>query len=469
MKVAFVHYHLKTGGVATVLRQQVTALQHTCDCLVLSGDRAMTAELPCRIIEIPELGYDRPGTSRPNADKIADQVQTALKQKWPEGCDILHIHNPLIAKNRQFLNIIKRLRQSGINLFLQIHDFAEDGRPTVYYSDEYPVDCHYGVINVRDKKILQKAGLEDTGLHYLPNAIEPLPLETTAKRNPLVLYPVRAIRRKNIGEAILLSLFFQGGRRLAITQPPNSPTDTLSYRDWVRWINDNRLPVVVEAGKSTPFPQLVGEAESMVTTSITEGFGFSFLEPWTAGKWLWGRRLNGVCADFEANGIQLDGLYDHLNIPLSWIDTERYSHYWRKAVVDAAAHYAYPIADDVIDRALSHLIQSKRIDYGMLNERLQCQVVERLLRDPSAMKTLVAMNPYLDDPGTTRGRSSVIEYNRQAVLDHYGLEQYRNRLMAIYDRVARYRVCHRIDKQVVIKAFFDLDHFSLLQWGGYEP
>jgi hypothetical protein len=67
------------------------------------------------------------------------------------------------------------------------------------------------------------------------------------------------------------------------------------------------------------------------------------------------------------------------------------------------------------------------------------------------------------------GRSATIENNRQAVLTHYGLEPYRIRLLAIYDQVVGNRVRHRIDKAAVVEAFFDLDRFPLLKWGGYEP
>ena len=466
MKIALVHYHLKTGGVTTVLKQQVAALQPACECLVLTGDRA-NAELPCKILEIQRLGYDQPGARPINAERVAGQVMDALNQHWPGGCDIIHVHNPLIAKNSHFLGIIKLLQQAGATLFLQLHDFAEDGRPTVYYLEEYPVDCHYGVINMRDKKIMQKAGLEDTGLHYLPNAINPLPTETSIGHKPLVLYPVRAIRRKNIGEAILLSMFLPKGKRLAITQPPNSPADAVSYRDWVRWISDNRLPVDVEAGRKMPFARLVGEAESVVTTSISEGFGFSFLEPWTARKWLWGRRLGDVCEDFENTGIHLDGLYDYLGIPLEWIDTDLLSQCWKMAVADAARSYDYPIVNETINRVFANLIHSGQIDFGMLNETLQRQVVARLIKDPASRKTLLSMNPHLDGAGTITGQSRTIDHNRQAVLAHYGLEQYRARLTMIYDQVARTRVSQKIDKKVVIDAFLDLDRFSLLKWGRY--
>jgi hypothetical protein len=158
MKIAFVHYHLKTGGVTTVLRRQIAAIQGACETLVLTGDRAAN-ELPCKVVEIPGLGYDQPGAFPTAPDMVAERVLKALSEKWPGGCDVLHVHNPTLAKNRQFLQIIKRLQQSGVNLFLQIHDFAEDGRPHVYFEEEYPENCHYGVINTRDAKSLLAAGL----------------------------------------------------------------------------------------------------------------------------------------------------------------------------------------------------------------------------------------------------------------------------------------------------------------------
>jgi hypothetical protein len=79
MKIAFVHYHLKTGGVTTVLKAaDCMAIQGACDVLVLTGDRA-AAELPCKVVEIPELGYDQPGISKPPVpDRVAQRVLKAL-------------------------------------------------------------------------------------------------------------------------------------------------------------------------------------------------------------------------------------------------------------------------------------------------------------------------------------------------------------------------------------------------------
>jgi hypothetical protein len=467
MKIAFIHYHLKTGGVTTVLRQQVAALEKTCDCLVLTGDRA-GAELPCEIVEIPGLGYDRPGALPTGPDPIVERVREALKDMWPSGCDVLHIHNPILAKNRQFLQILKGLQQFGIRLFLQVHDFAEDGRPKAYFEADYPADCHYGVINARDAGFLLRAGLERTGVHLLPNAVNGLPGCSNSDRKAKILYPVRAIRRKNLGEAILLTLYLKNGQRIVITQPPNSPADMRSYGDWVRWVEEKRLPMDFEAGTTTPFPELVEQSESMLTTSIAEGFGFSFLEPWTAGKWLWGRRLDSVCADFEKKGIRLDFLYDRLRIPLAWIDGNAFARSWRRAVDAAAAHYGRTLRTDETDQALVRLVNREVIDYGLLNEKFQRQVLGRLLDRPACKRTLIDLNPWLENTGVVSGSTAVIEHNRRSVSRHYGAASYRTRLLDIYDRVVCHPVHQCIDKTTLLNQFFDLDHFPLLKWGPYE-
>ena len=61
MKVAILHYHLKTGGVTTVIERQVEALQGLCDFVVLSGDRDKT-RLSCPMVDIPELDYPKLST-----------------------------------------------------------------------------------------------------------------------------------------------------------------------------------------------------------------------------------------------------------------------------------------------------------------------------------------------------------------------------------------------------------------------
>jgi hypothetical protein len=467
MKIAFLHYHLKTGGVSTVLKQQISALKDRCEVLVLTGDNADTV-LPCRVVEIPGLGYDHPDIPASAPKTTAERILKTLSDMWPGGCDVLHIHNPTLAKNQNLIHCIKWLQTLGVTLFLQIHDFAEDGRPGAYSQESYPEDCHYGVINTRDKQILVDAGLKPSGVHLIPNAIYPLPLKTGHLSEGLVLYPVRAIRRKNIGEAILLSLYLLPGQYLGITLPPNSIRDMASYQDWQAYVKRNHLNVHFEIGLRHDYAKLVGTASSMLTTSITEGFGFSFLEPWTAGKMLWGRRLEDICTDFEENGLCLDFLYDRLDIPLAWFDAKLFYKAWQKAVTYAAGTYRHPVDPERIHQHSTHLARRGVIDFGLLNERYQRQILSHVLSNPEAKRQLKSLNPRLSFSLSGGDMSEILENNHRIVTAHYGVETYREKLLSIYERVVHKPVHQRVDKQVLLDAFFDLEGFSLLQWGAYE-
>jgi hypothetical protein len=466
MKIVFLHYHLKTGGVTTVLRGQIAAIRKVCDTLVITGDRAGTA-LPCEVVEIPEIGYDLP-ESPPHAPQlVADKILKAISNAWPRGCDVLHVHNPTLAKNRCFLRVLNRLQKAGIHLFLQIHDFSEDGRPGAYFREPYPADCHYGVINSRDREILIRAGLDAAGVHLVPNAIHPLPVETR-RPEPLVLYPIRAIRRKNLGEAILLSLFLRNSQRLDVTQPPNSPQDIASYGAWKHYVKEKRLNVNFDVGQKVDFFALVGAAASMVTTSIAEGFGFSFLEPWTAGLLLWGRKLGEVCRDFELNGVRLDHLYDRLEVPFDWFEADAFFQRWQTAALAAADAYNYALAPEVLNHRLAAMRHGKMVDFGNLDETSQRQILSRLLTDAAARASLISLNPWIEHAGVASESAEIIANNRKAVADRYGPALYRERLSTIYDRVAHHPVRHRIDKRVLLDAFFDLERFPLLKWSAYD-
>jgi hypothetical protein len=466
MKIAFVHYHLKTGGVTTVIRRQIAALQGLGEALILTGDRS-TGAWSCPIIEIPGLGYDRPHAASPSPDRIAEQVLGKLAAAGFGGCDILHVHNPLLAKNRSFLQILKRLRQAGINLFLQVHDFAEDGRPDLYFVESYPRNCHYGVINGRDYHMLIKAGLDPAGVHLIPNTVGPEKRPHGPAGRPMVLYPVRAIRRKNIGEALMLSLFIRSGQRIAITQPPNSPQDIGSYQDWVAWATAKKIPLDFEIGRKANYDDLVSGAASMITTSISEGFGLAFLEPWPAGKLLWGRRLSDVCQDFENGGICLKALYDRLQVPLDWIDIHAFSRAWRQAVSKASRAYAFRIPAHQAETAFSHMTRDACIDFGLLSEPFQRQVLDRLIGDPSTRADIAALNPWIAVPRRSTDHRALINANSRAVQRAYGMKRHRRRLLQAYAQVTDHPVEHRIDKRVLQGAFIDLDRFPLLKWSPY--
>jgi hypothetical protein len=469
MNVAFIHYHLKPGGVTTVISDQVKALQNAGGhALVLTGE-VFHAPFPTKPVIINGLGYDGTNQTEHSPDMVASAIIDAIDRHFKGNCHLVHIHNPTLAKNKFFLSVLKLLQIKGIKLFLQIHDFAEDGRADLFFREPYPANCHYGVINRRDYHILLNAGLKKKGLHYLPNSISPLTTYSNdLEANINVVYPIRAIRRKNIGEAVLLSLFFPKNIPLAITLPPNSEADQIAYTNWKTFTDKHRLPVQYEVGLNQNFMDIISTAAFLITTSITEGFGFSFLESWTAGKLLWGRKLDEICFGFEEKGVNLDHLYSALHVPMKWIDKKIYMSKWRDAVHYAAERFEWSIDEYRLSKVENCLLQKKTIDFGLLNEKFQKQVIQQLISDPLKQKELIRLNPFLADIGKQTQDHRLIEHNKNAVLQEFNQIKYQQTLIDIYKKVATTPVTQEIKKEYLLSRFFNIEHLSLLKWATYE-
>jgi hypothetical protein len=467
MKIAFVHYHLKTGGVTTVLRQQIEAVHDSSQVLVLTGSPPEPA-FPAPIAVVKGLGYDNPSRAAPPPEAVAESMIKAIHAHFGGTCHVLHVHNPTLAKNTHFLKILKLLQQEKLNFLLQIHDFAEDGRPQSYFNEAYISNCHYGVINSRDYDLLQKAGLKPEGLHRIYNTVKGFNFTSESPAtNDRVLYPIRAIRRKNIGEAILLSLFFRNGETLAITQPPNSPADFPSYKGWKTFVDKHNLRVEFEAGVYNDFSELVQTCKFLITTSITEGFGFSYLEPWLANKLLWGRKLPDICLDFEKNGIQLQHLYTQLRVPLKWIDAQKLYAQWTACVEHNCKLFNYPLKKIDPQKAFATITTNGLIDFGLLNEYFQKNIISHVLSDSPAADELIRLNPVLTAPGTVPDSNQLILSNQAAVRRNYSRSLYQKTLLEAYQRVVHAKVKHKIDKQKLLAHFLDLTKFSLLKWCEY--
>jgi glycosyltransferase involved in cell wall biosynthesis len=467
MKIALMHFHLKTGGVCTVIRQQISCLKEWADILVITGEPA-PSDFPIETIHIPGIAYDRIIKENYDPLTIARAIDKAIRLKWRDGCDILHVHNPLLAKNRSYLKILKLLQSMDVRLFLQIHDFAEDGRPDVYYFEKYPDRCCYGVINSRDYDIMQKTGVDEKGLFKLFNMVNKINiLPSSASITKHILYPVRALRRKNIGEAILLSLFFQRKARLAITLPPYSPTDLIAYNGWKDFVAQHGLNVTFEMGLKHDFTALMGSAEFILTTSITEGFGFCFLEPWVAGKYLCGRLLPEICRDFKVSGVCLDHLYKKLAVPVEWIDEKNFFTKWSTALGAAAQRFNHLLSPKEIFKQFERIISNNTIDFGLLDEFFQKSIIQQVLTDSLAAKTLLELNPYLARMGIPKDSETLIENNCKAILKSYSRTAYSQLLRRIYQKAVIHRSNFQINKKTLLTSFLTPNNTSLLKWSAY--
>ncbi|MFW6138301.1 MAG: hypothetical protein ACOC7U_03920 [Spirochaetota bacterium] len=461
MKIAYVHHHLRPGGVTRVMKEQMACLEGEHEVVGIVGEPpACPVGFP--LIIVPEIAYDRDRKIQASPEKTCEIILGKVRSIWKQGADVYHFHNPTLGKNKDFLKIIKLLKHKGAEVLLQIHDFAEDGRPWNYTPEPYPADCHYAVINKRDYLILLKAGLNKRGLHLLPNPVRGmdaspppgLPGATEDFWRNLVLYPVRAIRRKNIGEAVLLSLFLPNNDHIGVTLEPTGSVDRKSYRDWVSFSKENRLRIRFGLGVTGGFEKLLAEARCFITTSIKEGFGFCYLEPWTIDRMVFGRLLPGICSDFSEKGMSFDHLYSEIAVPLSFFDLNLFRSTWVRCYLEKMSRYGIRLSPDEAAGHFDELVERGSVDFGCLNETLQKQVTLNVMDDKSKLSKMKELNPKAENLGSIDfAYTWLTAENKRIVQQEYSIPKYTRLLMEVYEKVLNTRVSQAMDKKIILDQF----------------
>ena len=324
---------------------------------------------------------------------------------------------------------------------------------------------HYALINQRDLAFLRACGVSETQLHFLPNAVSPedAPVsEQPAAEKKLYLYPGRAIRRKNIGEFLLWSALAQEDELFVISRSPKNPVARPVYDEWVAFAQSLELPVEFEFGQQWQgdFPSLLRAAHALVTTSVAEGFGLAFLEPWLAERPLVGRKLPEITGAIEEAGVDLSALYARLDVPLAWIGRERLIQEITLKLRHMYHIYGRAAADDDIDRAVVAAIQDDSVDFGKLDEPFQKLVIQHLVNSPAAKQEIrpSTLCPSEADP-------SIVRQNRQAVMEHFHLDAYGKRLRQLYRTVAdsEPEALKEIDANLLLDQFLAPERFCLLR------
>ncbi|MDR2768028.1 MAG: glycosyltransferase [Treponema sp.] len=457
MTAFLLHYHLRPGGVTQVMLNQARALLESgAEVFVLSGEAPVYADQwrGVRTEVIPALHYDlRRNGGDENIQTLAAEIARAIRGRRSGGPSLLHVHNPLIKKNSLLIGALKLL-SADFPLLLQNHDLAEDFRPDVYMNEEYPANCHYAVINSRDYRFMLESGLKAEGLHLLPNEVQTLGAAPGLAQNRY-LYPVRGIRRKNLGEALLLSCFIPGGRTVAVTQPPTTVRDAAVYGRWKKLAAELDLPVEFEIGERLSFSGALGSAFAVITTSVKEGFGFSFLESWTAGIASAGRRIDYVCRDFEENGVRFDSLYDSIKIPAAWAPPDLFLRKLGETLNAVYASFGNSMPREKIAAAKKFFGGAAELDFGVLDEEMQEAALRSVCAASEARRDIAAANPFLDGLAAWVPDLAVIEANRQAVRSAYSRERIGGRLREIYAAVLAAPVTQSISRALLLERYLD--------------
>ncbi|MDF1813136.1 MAG: glycosyltransferase family 4 protein [Verrucomicrobiales bacterium] len=481
MKIAIVHYHLRRGGVTNVIHSAQEALRGTDhEVLVISG------EAPCDGVEfdnlaiIPGLQYRRTAYL-----SVAEGLTDALKEKaekhFGSQPDVWHFHNHSLGKNVLMPLAISGLAEEKAGLLLQMHDFPEDGRPMNYVAQRsffdvekefartlYPLasHVHYATINRRDLNFLRAAGMQQEQTHHLPNSVSGFNTSTTPADRPFskdkkfILYPTRAIRRKNLGEMLILALAYGDECSFATSLIPENPEWKPFHDHWRDLAKEMKLPISfgIAADGTHNFNDLVGWSDAMLTTSIAEGFGLAFLEPWLSDKSVVGRNLPRITNDLGNSGIHLDHLYERIEVPLDWVDEEVLRKTADNTLRRTYLAYNRPLARKAVDQAFSRWVDNGCIDFGMLNEEFQTKIIKKVAADPAALQAL-------NVPSIEPCSDAEIAKKKHLVKEHYGIDTYRENLLSIYGKIAnssRGKV-KSMEPRKVLEQFLDPWRLNLLR------
>ena len=457
LQVVICHFHLHTGGVTRVIEHALAALAGRDVAIAVLTGEPPAAPLPegVRFQVIPGLAYEE--TRDPvSGTELARQLTAAARELLGTAPDIWHFHNHSLGKNLAAPAAIQALATDGQRILLHIHDFAEDGRPALYKrmlagaADDdpgrlsellYPVaeQIHYAVLNGRDLGLLGRAGIPSQRLHLLPNAIwlpraeaessQPFPFPAERR---LWLYPTRAIRRKNLGELLFWSALGEEVDLFATTQAPLNPAERPVYERWKTVAAELKLPIAFELGMSYrgDFLHLLQSAHALVSTSITEGFGLAFLEPWLVGRPLAGRNLPEITGDFTDLDVDLGGLYERLPVPLTWIDETRLAARIAAGLGRSLEAYGRSVTQAHRERAWNALVRDGAVDLGRLDEPMQEAALRRVAASREARAELVLSQLPLNCSAER------IDRNRAAIATQLNLTRYGDRLLELYRQLA---------------------------------
>lgn len=375
------HYHFHTGGVSTVVRQAVQAigthLGEVRSIELVAGSipavfRSQAASCGGKCTVVPEIGYRPPEKDPAVLDPVyvsaeARRLAEDLLRRFGSEGSLWWIHNHHLGKNVVFtqalLEIIHSERPQPI--ILQIHDFPECGRfenlrllERSLSLDPYPLSpwVRYAVLNLRDRDVLIRAGIPKQAVFLLENPVfQDAPRPGTARHDPaqhgtspqrrrsirrslqelyggefpryepgtpLILYPVRTIRRKNALEAMLLCLLLGDAANIVITLPGVSASERGCSDLVERLFADRVCPGLWGIGsdrrrKASSFEELVAASDLVLSTSVQEGFGYLFIN-----SLLWSLPLAARDLD-TLDGLKelFDGypayFYDTIRVPLS--------------------------------------------------------------------------------------------------------------------------------------------------------
>jgi hypothetical protein len=110
-------------------------------------------------------------------------------------------------------------------------------------------------------------------------------------------------------------------------------------------------------------------------------------------------------------------MYTGLSVPMNWVGSEAFFELWKRTIENTAKLFDIQIDKDRIQGAYNFITADGRIDFGLLNEDYQRQVILKLLSDKAHLQDLLKLNPFLLKIGKARNEKDIVKINQPQCCD----------------------------------------------------
>ncbi len=329
------------------------------------------------------------------------------------------VHNYHLGKNPLFtLALLQFIKKYDPYMLLQIHDFPEQTRFSalerlIHVPGEnilYNFNDHttVAVINEHDKHILQKASID---AQLLPNIVtyntSTQHTNTTDDSNSLkkyithkkdfapqynegnyllFTYPVRCIRRKNVLEAMLITKMFEARFAIPcvvnITLPGESEQERPYSTIIERLIHTGKVPGIFSLGtqKKCPFSfqEICSYSDAIISSSVLEGFGFSYLDSVLYNSPLVARSI-AQTKQFEyifslywpSTWYKSITIPQHIIQSLPSIISDNVLHFSYKTKIDMLPDIVDEATKESLIASIDSILKKNTIDFSFLSTAIQ--------------------------------------------------------------------------------------------------
>jgi glycosyltransferase involved in cell wall biosynthesis len=371
LKLIVLHHHYRPGGIRRVIELAapwiVRSAREPVEELILAGGEPPDLDwqaLFARNIRPATVRYFIDGSfsyfseQKKLPEQIARNIQSALDSLFDSiepDKTVVWYHNPGIARNLLLTEALARAcHRRDLRLLFHHHDWWFDNRWLRWAElrrsgfatlsetarSVFPPlpNVQHATINEEDALRLKK--FFPGRAHWIPNPAHNEPMAKFGRtrfarrwlqeklesgNDPIWILPCRVLRRKNLAEALLLTRWLRPSAWLVVTGGPSSADEeryahrlvqTAEERRWKFQLGLLRGP---EPQKPS-IPELLAASETVLLTSLQEGFGLPFLEAAAAHRPLIARQISNIAPDLRRFGFRFPYAYKELLIDPALFD-----------------------------------------------------------------------------------------------------------------------------------------------------